>query len=619
MEFSRGDSTPDLHLYDLLASPAWEDLDHHSMLPYEPWLSEWTSHLAGAPEASLVPPEATAVSTPLHPSEWQILLEEHPNKPLTDFFMSGISQGFRIGFNQPSNMLKSARKNLDCACQHPEVVEEYLAEEVAQHRVAGPFHSSTVHKVHISRFGVIPKNHKPNKWRLIVDLSHPTGHSINDGIPKHLCGLTYITVDTAIEHILTSGNGSRLAKIDIRNAFRLLPVHPADRHMLGMSWNNQTYIDTCLPFGLRSAPKLFNILADLLSWILQSKGVSPLLHYLDDFLTMGPPSSTTCAENLTTIKEVCLQLGIPLAVDKVEGPSTSLTFLGIVLDTERMEARLPEEKLSRIRLQLTAWLKKKKATKREILSLVGLLQHATKVVRPGRTFVSRMYNAAAKLRDLSHYTRLNKDFRSDLRWWHIFVSHWNGLSFFQQSSHNVTAECYIQTDASGSWGCGGCMDIYWFQHAWSEEWSSINIMAKELVPIILSCAVWGPVITKKTTIFQCDNRAVVDAINKGSSKDIMVMHLLRCLWFFTAIFDAQIIATHIPGVTNTSADMLSRNQTSRFLATHPQASRSPTPLPWPLLHILSPTKLDWTTPLFLQQLKETLAQIHSPPHHSPEL
>ena len=142
---------------------------------------------------------------------------------------------------------------------------EYLSEEVAQHRVAGPFHISAVPKIHISRFGVIPKNHKLDKWRLIVDLSYPTGHSVNDGIPTHLCRLTYITVDTAIEHILTLGASTWLAKIDIRNAFRLLPVHPADHHMLGMRWNNQIYIDTCLLFGLRSAPKLFNILANLLS------------------------------------------------------------------------------------------------------------------------------------------------------------------------------------------------------------------------------------------------------------------------------------------------------------------------------------------------------------------
>ena len=73
-----------------------------------------------------------------------------------------------------------------------------------------------------------------------------------------------------------------------------------------------------------------------------------------------------------------------------------------------MEARLPEDKLSQIRTQLSTWLGRRKATKREILSLVGLLQHATRVVKPGRTFVSRVYNTAAKIKELHYYTTLTK-------------------------------------------------------------------------------------------------------------------------------------------------------------------------------------------------------------------
>ena len=77
--------------------------------------------------------------------------------------------------------------------------------------------------------------------------------------------MRYITVDDAIIQL---GPGALLAKIDVRNAFRLLPIHPADRHLLAMEWEGKLYIDTCLPFGLRSAPKPFNILADFLEWIL---------------------------------------------------------------------------------------------------------------------------------------------------------------------------------------------------------------------------------------------------------------------------------------------------------------------------------------------------------------
>ena len=171
---------------------------------------------------------------------------------------------------------------------------------------------------------------------------------MNDGIPRLLCSLKYVTIDEAIREIIQLGRGTLLAKIDTRHAFRLLPIHPTDRHMLGMQWNGGVYIDTCLPFGLRSAPKLFNILAEFLTWIALQSGVSYLIHYLDDFLTMGPPSSLTCRQNLDTIIQLCNHLGVPLALEKIEGPSTFLPFLGIVLDTIKMEARLPEEKLRKL-------------------------------------------------------------------------------------------------------------------------------------------------------------------------------------------------------------------------------------------------------------------------------
>ena len=269
-----------------------------------------------------------------------------------------------------------------------------------------------------------------------------------------------------------------MAKVDIKSVFRLLPIHPADRNLLAMEWGNHIYIDGCLPFfGLRSAPKLFNVLADVLSWIAQQKGAPHILHYLDDFLLIGPPCSPDCKHNLNSFMQLCTNLGVPLASEKIEGPSTSLTFLGITLDTAHMELRLPQDKLLRIKEALTKWLGKKTATKREILSLVGLLQHATKVVRCGRTFVARMYATAAKVKQLHFFTRLNKDFRSDIGWWHAFTHCWNGLSML----HNFKSLSYrftIHTDASGSWGCGAFMSGQWLQWEWPITCVPQGIMAK---------------------------------------------------------------------------------------------------------------------------------------------
>ena len=94
-----------------------------------------------------------------------------------------------------------------------------------------------------------------------------------------------------VQHVLSLGKGSLLAKIDIESAFRNIPVHPHDRHLLGMQWNGHLYVDTVLPFGLRSAPKIFNSIADALEWIANQQGVSFLEHFLDNFVTAGGPGS----------------------------------------------------------------------------------------------------------------------------------------------------------------------------------------------------------------------------------------------------------------------------------------------------------------------------------------
>ena len=276
-------------------APAAPHTDH--------WLQQWLSSLPVSCSYT-VPLTASIIHTPLCAAAWHLALRSHPDQCLVEFMLNGICNGFRIGFTKLPSSLKAARSNLEGAREYPDIVTDYLNIEISLGRVAGPFPPKAVPQVHISHFGVIPKG-QTGRWRLIVDLSHPRGYSVNDGIPKSLCSLKYVTIDEAIKGIIQLGRGTLLAKIDIKSAFRLLPVHPADRHMLGMQWNGGIYIDTCLPLGLRSASKLFDILAEFLAWVAKQSNVSFLIHYLDDFLTMGPTSSLTCQHNLDTIIQMC--------------------------------------------------------------------------------------------------------------------------------------------------------------------------------------------------------------------------------------------------------------------------------------------------------------------------
>ena len=98
----------------------------------------------------------------------------------------------------------------------------------------------------------------------------------------------------------------------------------------------------------------------------------------------GPPGTSDCQQNMHKLLGCCSELGIPIAQDKTEDTTTCLTFLGIEVDTQAMELRLPAQRLVRVCQTVSEWLGRKAARRRELESLVGTLQHATKVVRPGR-------------------------------------------------------------------------------------------------------------------------------------------------------------------------------------------------------------------------------------------
>ena len=129
-----------------------------------------------------------------------------------------------MGFNRSASRLRDSTNNMLSAMEHPHVVDEYLAQELALKRmgVVPPVVLSTT-QCHISPFGVFPKKFKPGKWRLIMDLSSPQGMSVNDGIDKDTCSLTYVTIDEIVKCMLRLGRGAQLAKIDIKQAYRNLP------------------------------------------------------------------------------------------------------------------------------------------------------------------------------------------------------------------------------------------------------------------------------------------------------------------------------------------------------------------------------------------------------------
>ena len=379
------------------------------------------------------------------------------------------------------------------AFDHPSVIDAYLENEVSCGRVAGPFSSPPFTDLHISRFGVVPKNNQPGKWRLILDLSSPVGHSVNDGIPKSPFSIQYVTVDAFIDGIMARGRGTLLAKFDVASAYRNVAVHPLDRPLLGVKWRDKYYVDMALLFGLRSAPYIFTAIADAVQWMLTSHhGVDFLWHYLDDFLTMGPPASPVCYNNLQACIQLCSKLGLPLHPDKLESPSTCLSILGIELDSIRLQARLPTDKRECIVTLLKSWSGKRFCRRRELESLIGHLHHACKIAPQGRTFLRRMITLLCTFRRDDHPIRLNQEFHLDLTWWRELFHRWDGLSFFLIPEWAPLPDFQVSSDAAGTLGYGAIFQHQWFCGPWSACQQPLSIAYKELFPIVVAAHLWGP-------------------------------------------------------------------------------------------------------------------------------
>ena len=133
---------------------------------------------------------------------------------------------------------------------------------------------------------------------------------------------------------------------------------------------------------------------------------------------------------------------------------------------------------------------KKTATKSEILSLIGLLQHATKVVKCGCTFTGRMYTTAVKVKELA--TLLHKaEQRVQVRLGLVaclcptlYSTHPQFVPFSTYHPDGLVRVLGLWSSFQPPMVTMAVIR-YVFGHL------EIRIMAKELVPVVLSCAVWG--------------------------------------------------------------------------------------------------------------------------------
>ena len=521
---------------------------------------------------------STCMPTPVSPLVLSQFLQGY-DPGLSRYLIQGFSRGFALGCLGVPPIASKSPKNLPSALQHPHVIKSKIDKELSSGRILGPFISPpAIYNYRVSPLGVVPKK-VLGEFRMIHHLSYPAGLSVNDFIPTAASCVTYATIQDAISHIMRSNTIVYMAKVDIQSAFRIIPIRPSDRPLLGFQWDGKYYMDAVLPMGCSSSCAIFESFSCALEWIAKSKlGVNEVIHVIDDFLLLAN-SFEKCKEDLISFIAMCERLGVPLAPEKTMGPTTALPFLGITLDTVAMAASLPADKIIKCKELLTKFGERKKATLRELQSLLGVLNFACSVIVPGRPFLRRIIDLTIGITKPHHHVRLTHETKQDLLVWAHFLRDFNYQSFFINEAFKTGDYLMLYTDAAGGIGYGAVYGKKWFAGLWPEAWHGYGITVLEFFPIVVAVEVWGPEWKNQSICFMTDNEALVHIINKQTSRDPRVMTLLRKLVLCCLRLNVHFTARHVPGRENVLADKLSRSQVDSFKVAAPWADQTPTPLP----------------------------------------
>lgn len=505
-----------------------------------------------------------SIPTPINHKYLEESLKEYQDNQIVEF----LKYGWPVGAEGEVKMdQKVWPRNHDSALDFPEAIEDFIRKGFEADSMIGPFDANPFNcSIGVSPLATREKNDSDER-RVFMNMSSPKYKSVNDLISKkdylgERYTLTYPKVDDLVEMIKVKGRGCALFKRDLKAAYRqLLRVDPKDIPLLGFVWKGKLYFDLTQPQGSRSAAMQCQRCSTAVKYIYDAKHQDfDLVNYLDDF---GAAEFWSLVyEAYKVLGEILEKAGIVESVPKQCKPSTSMTFLGVGLDTEKLIMYITAERLAAIRKDLIIWSNKTESTKKEIQSIAGTLGFVAVCVPSSRIFLSRIYALMKSMPETGRH-HLSRDFKLDIQWWSRFMEQYNGVSMMllEEWSH---PDAVMASDACLI-GCGawfGAHRLYYhtvFPPCIKERFpSKHHISQLELLAVVLTMKVWGHLLAGLRVVIYCDNEGAVAAINHHRAHEDFMQLCSRELNFVCAKFSFQIRAEHIEGVENRIPDFLSR-------------------------------------------------------------
>lgn len=402
----------------------------------------------------------------------------------------------------------------------------------------------------------------------------------------------------AINNVLRAGKGCFQGIVDVETAFPNLKLHPDEWFYTGFRIGNLLFIDSRLPFGLRSSPWLWQRVEDALKWIANKRGITNIVDYVDDNHFTGTREKASIIAKLEEFGKLCLELGVPIKHAKTVW-GLAVKFLGFIIDSDLMALYLSESDRERHLAKITTWLSREHASIKEIESLVGVLLHLARGYRGGGTHCRRLlFSLNGVRRKQGHrQVRLSDLFRADISWWHTALKIPRKISL--TPLHRASALA-VYTDASGGQGNGiGAFlsDERWFSIPWAEAGIVASdggcIAVLEMYAIIAAAVAFGDQFQGKIVTVHTDNTQALALVEKRTSPNMMLIDLARRLHFLEIHFDFHMKAAYVKGEDNSLADALSRLNMKKFSLIRPNALCFKQIVPdWSILPRFKPSDTD---------------------------
>ena len=461
------------------------------------------------------------------------LLQHYPNREAADYLISGFTAGFPLHICETRQLVLECSQyipsNYSSVMDNPTVVLEKICKELHSGRIEGPFDTPPA-GIKFSPLALIQSKSDSNKFRLVHDLSFPRdGTSVNEHIPDEKANVQYTKFDHVINHIAQMDSTVKLAIIDIKGAFRLLPVKVSEHKYLGFSFQDKYYVDKNLPQGCRSSCQTFEVFSTFVEYIIRkTANTDGIFHYLDDYALVA--EGDECDRVYQIFMDIADKLGIPIALEKLQGPSDSVTFLGLQIQAKNKLVQVPSLKVTHCTQKIQDILLNKSVSKLQLQSVIGLLSFICRAIFPGRAHLRRLINLMATL-DKPHYKiRLSGGVREDLHMWLLFLQKFNGNPIVPIIDYdgNPSPELLVYASLSGgvfiychpSW----CLSTYWPQTVFHFKFPGITL---RLFACLIGLHICRDHLRDSMVLIKTDSDSTCVVLNSQTSKHKEIMFFVR--------------------------------------------------------------------------------------------